>query len=134
MTLAPERLQATQADIDAVTAAVTDYLEGWVTGDAKRHARAYHPECVKRRMAVDEETGVYVLRTISPQTMVDYAATGSSVVEDCEFEIVIDAISEDMASVRCYSCNWVDFIHLVKAREEWRLFHVVWHSQPEAEA
>lgn len=129
MAITLNQMEAPQRDIDGVTSAVLAYVEGWVEGDSERHARAYHPECVKRRLVVDEESGVYELETTSPQTMADYAATGLSVVEDCEFEIIIDAISEDIASVRCYSCRWVDFIHLVKARGEWRLFHVVWHRQ-----
>ncbi len=131
MTLAPEKLQASPADIDGVAAAVHAYIEGWVKGDAEWHASAYHPECVKRRLYPDEETGVYELATLSPQSMVDYAATGRSVVADCEFDIVIDDISDNIASVRCYSCRWVDFIHLVKARGEWRLFHVTWHHRRE---
>lgn len=130
MTLAPPRLEASKEDVEGVRSAVLAYIEGWVQGDPERHATAYHPECVKRRMVREEDSGVYSLVTISPQSMVDYASTGSSVVEDCTFEIVIDAISEDIASARCYSCQWVDFLHLVKARGEWRLFHVVWHRQP----
>lgn len=33
----------------------------------------------------------------------------------------------DIASVRVYSCHWVDFLHIVRARGEWKLFHVTWH-------
>jgi hypothetical protein len=25
--------------------------------------------------------------------------------------------------------NWVDFLHVVKARSEWRLLHVTWHNK-----
>lgn len=34
-----------------------------------------------------------------------------------------------MASVRIYSCRWVDFLHIVKARGDWGLFHVTWHDR-----
>lgn len=57
--------------------------------------------------------------------MADYAALGT--VPACEAEIIIDAISEGIASVRVYSCRWVDFLHVVKARDEWGLFHVTGH-------
>ena len=129
MTLAPEKLIASQEDIDAVTRAALDYLEGYVEGDSERHARSYHQECLKRRYDTDVESGVTELTVIPPQVMVDYAATGRSVVENCEVEVIIDAISEDIASVRVYSCNWVDFLHVVKARGEWKLFHVTWHPR-----
>ncbi len=129
MTLAPEKLIASQEDVDAITKAALDYLEGYVSGDAERHALAYHPECLKRRLDRDEETGVYELIVVPPQVMVDYASTGRTIEDDCQFEVVIDAVSEDIASVRVYSCNWVDFLHVVKARGEWKLFHVTWHDR-----
>lgn len=127
MTLAPTELVAAQEDIDAVMAAAFDYIDGYIEGDAERHARAYHPECLKRRYETDEESGVAELVVLSPRIMADYAAL--SQISDCETEVVIDAISEDIASVRIYSCRWVDFLHIVKARGEWRLFHVTWHGR-----
>lgn len=127
MALAPTELTAPQEDIDGVTAAALDYIDGYVDGDADRHARAYHPECLKRRYVKDEESGVTELIVMSPHVMVDYAAR--SEMSDCEVEVVIDAISDDIASVRIYSCRWVDFLHIVKARGEWKLFHVTWHGR-----
>lgn len=127
MTLVPTELIATKEDIDGVMTAALDYIEGYVEGNADRHARAYHPECIKRRYTIDDDSGVAELVVMSPQTMVDYAALSD--LTDCETEIVIDDISEDIASVRIYSCNWVDFLHIVKARGEWKLFHVTWHGR-----
>lgn len=127
MTLVPTELTATKEDIDGVMTAALDYIEGYVEGNADRHARAYHPECIKRRYTTDDDSGVAELVVMSPQTMVDYAALSD--LTDCETEIVIDDISEDIASVRIYSCNWVDFLHIVKARGEWKLFHVTWHGR-----
>lgn len=57
MNLAATDLIATKEDIDAVTTAALDYIEGHVDGDAERHARACHRECVKRRFVTDEESG-----------------------------------------------------------------------------
>lgn len=132
MSLAPTELAASQEDIDAVMRAALDYIEGFLEGDAKRHERAYHLECIKRRFVEDEDSGVTELQVLTPRVMVDYAATGKSVMKDCEVEVIIDAISENMASVRIYSCLWVDFLHIVKARGEWGLFHVTWHRTAES--
>jgi hypothetical protein len=133
MTLAPEKLTAAQEDIDAITGAALDYLEGYITGDPERHARAYHSECLKRRLDRDEESGVFELTVIAPQAMVDYADTGRTIEKDCQFEVIIDAVCEDIATVRIYSCNWVDFLHIVKARGEWKLFHATWHRRQAGE-
>jgi len=112
-----------------VTTAALDYIEGYIEGDAERHARAYHPECIKRRYTTDEDSGIDELVVISPRVMTDYAAL--SQMSNCDTEVIIDAISEDIASVRIYSCRWVDFLHVVKARGEWKLFHVTWHGRSE---
>jgi hypothetical protein len=61
--------------------------------------------------------------------MVDYASTGRTIEDECQIEVIIDGVSEDIVSVRVYSCNWVDFLHVVKARGEWKLFHVTWHGR-----
>jgi hypothetical protein len=128
MTFAPTGLPASQDDIDAITRAALDYVDGYTRGDADRHLNAYHPECLKRRYSVDRRSGVEELQVLSPRVMADYAAAGPP-IDDCETEVVIDAISEDIASVRVYSCRWVDFLHVVKARGEWKLLHVTWHAR-----
>lgn len=129
MGLAPKQLTASQADIDAVTAVAREYIDSYAAGDAERHARVYHPECAKRRFVTDPDSGVTELITLSPRTMADYAAASGAMEEGCPAEVVVDDISEDLASVRIYSCRWVDFAHIVKARGEWGLFHVTWHGR-----
>ena len=123
-----DHIRALEDDVEAITAAALDYLEGYVSGDAVRHARAYHPEAIKRRYTEDED-GIFSMINLSPQTMSDYAATQDSPDEADSAEIFIDDVAHDIASVRIYSPRWVDFLHIVKARGEWRLLHVTWHSR-----
>jgi len=130
--MARTRLEAAQPDIDAVTRVANEYIESYVGGHARRHAEVYHPESLKRRYVTDHATGVTELVTLSPRIMADYAVASGPMGGDCETEVVIDDISEDMASVRIYSCRWVDFAHIVRARGEWRLFHVTWHGRSPA--
>ncbi len=55
--------------------------------------------------------------------MADYAATvgwNPNLAADSGPEIIIDAISQDIASVRIYSSHWVDFLHLTRARGDWK--------------
>ena len=129
MALAPKTLDAPQADIEAVTQVAREYIESYARGDAEGHARVYHPECLKRRYVTDDASGVTELVVLSPQVMADYAKASGPMDGDCETEIVIDDISEEMASVRIYSCRWVDFAHIVRSRGEWRLFHITWHGR-----
>lgn len=128
----PDRPTPAQDDVDAITRVALDYLEGYVSGDAKRHLRSYHPEAVKRRYTEDED-GIFGIVSLSPQTMADYAATESGSDTGGSIEVVVDDVYEDIASVRVYSARWVDFLHVVKARSEWRLFHVTWHARGPAD-
>ena len=120
-------MSADPADVDAITAVAHAYLETYVSGDSEGHLRVYHPEAVKRRFTVGDD-GMHGLIVLSPQIMAD-SAPQQDVDGDCPVEIVVDDVFEDIASVRVYSCQWVDFLHVVKARDEWRLFHVTWQRR-----
>ena len=58
--------------------------------------------------------------------MVDVARIDRKRVNDPSYEIIIDDLSEDIASVRLYSDGWVDYLHVVKARGEWKLLHAAY--------
>lgn len=116
----------------AIEAAALDYLSGYLEGDADRHESSYHPEAIKRRYSQDED-GVFGMVNLSPRTMADYAARNEP-EHDCDFEIFIDDVSQDIASVRVYSCHWVDFLHIVKARGVWKLLHVTWHGRDDPDS
>ncbi len=130
MGLDPSIVGVPQEDIDAITRAAEDYLYGYVLGEADRHLGSYHPEAIKRRFTQDED-GVFGVINLSPQTMADSAATQTATAGDAE--IIIDGVYNDIATVRVYSPWWVDFLHVVKARGSWKLFHVTWHRREQPE-
>ena len=129
MAVVPASLSADASDLEAIEAVALDYLVGYVTGDPDRHLNAYHPEAIKRRYS-ESDDGVVGMVNLSPRTMADLAAI-TEPEDDCDVEVFIDDVSEDIASVRLYSCHWVDFLHVVKARGEWKLLHVTWHRRPD---
>ena len=126
MALVEDRVGVSESDIESIRQVALDYLEGYVSGDAERHLRSYHPEAIKRRYSVGTD-GVVGVITLSPQTMADDAALQTP--QPVEAEIIVDAVYDDIASVRVYSPWWVDFLHVVKARGEWKLFHVTWQRR-----
>ncbi|MCI0425123.1 MAG: nuclear transport factor 2 family protein [Actinobacteria bacterium] len=127
----PSQVGVSQEDIESIRRAALDYLEGYVSADAPRHLGAYHPEAIKRRYTVHDE--VFGITTISPQTMSDDAALQTP-RDVGDFEILIDGVYHDIATVRVYSQWWVDFLHVVKARGSWKLFHVTWHRRVEPDS
>jgi len=126
MGLVVDRVGVSASDLEAINQVALDYMEGYVSGDADRHLRSYHPEAIKRRYSVGKD-GVVGIISLSPQTMADDAALQTP--KQVEAEIIVDAVFNDIASVPLYSRWWVDFLHVVKARGEWKLFHVTWHRR-----
>lgn len=128
MATVADHISAHAADIEAIEAAALDYLLGYIGADPQRHIGAYHPEAIKRRFTKDSD-GIFGLATISPTTMADFAATEDP-ADDPTVEVFIDDVVDDIASVRVYSQRWIDFLHVVKARGAWKLFHVTWYRRP----
>ena len=126
MALVEDRVGVSESDLEAINQVALDYLESYVSGDADRHLSCYHPEAIKRRYSVGTD-GVVGIVSLSPQTMADDAALQTP--KQVDAEVIVDAVYNDIASVRVYSPWWVDFLHIVKARGEWKLFHVTWHRR-----
>ena len=110
--------------------AVVDYCEGYYRRDPHQTLRAYHPECLKRSFE-ETDDGVFYLTVQTRASMVDVARVQKQRVEDPTYEIIIDDVSHDIASVRLYSDAWVDFLHVVKARGAWKLLHAAYDIRPE---
>ena len=110
-----------EADREGVMQAALDYVEAWYTGDAERHARAYHDECIKRIYAPNGS-----VELVSPAAMYDYCVSGNTVLDDAEWTVEIDDIVGSVASVRIDSTLYVDYLHLAKARDKWGLFHITY--------
>ena len=110
---------------DQVRRAVLDYAEGWFLGDGERMARALHPAFIKRR-AVDEGDG---FETFDRDDLLEFIENGIGVDRDCTYDIVVDHVSESIASARCVSCDYVDLLHLGRFDEGWMLIHVYYRHR-----
>lgn len=126
MAPAQDQVGITDTDVEEIERVALDYLEGYVSGDAERHLQSYHPEAIKRRYHLGTD-GVVGIIHLSPQIMADDAALQTP--QQAEAEIIIDAVYDDIATVRIYSPWWVDFAHVVKARGAWKLLHVTWQRR-----
>jgi len=112
------------ADRAAIRQAVLDYFEGWYEGDADRMARAVHPDLAKRSLAEDRD------RTTTAQEMIDLTRNGvgraRAPAKPTPPDIRIDHVSGGMASVSAASGPYVEFLHLVKSADGWRIINVLW--------
>ena len=118
------------SDLAEIRKAVVDYCEGYYRRDPDQTFRAYHPECLKRGFN-ETEHGVFYLISQTRASMVDVAHIDALRVDDPTYEIIVDDVSNNIASVRLYSDDWVDFLHVVKARGAWKLLHAAYDTRPE---
>lgn len=117
-------------DIDGITQASRDYIEGWYSGDAERMRRCLHPELVKRTLMYDVGGGTWLLRPPSTaEMMVQFTGRGGgSDVPEAErtIEITIRDVFRHIACVQVVSRDMMDYLHLVKLNDQWFIINVLW--------
>lgn len=114
---------------DAVRSVALDYIEGWYLGDSHRMDRALHGDLIKRTPRPDAVSGED-LRTVSKARMVDLTrSSGGRDVADPAIRVVVDDVSDDIASARTYSADFVDFLHLVKLPDGWKIAHALFRQR-----
>ncbi len=124
------------ADTKAITQTVSNYIEGWYTGDADRMESCLHPDLVKREVSVHPQTGRSVLSPVSATWMVEYtrAGQGSATPESKRhYEITILAIWENIASVRMVASGFVDYLHLARFNDSWVIVNVLWQRRDQTQ-
>jgi hypothetical protein len=113
---------------EAIIATARDYIDGFATGDSSRMRRSLHPDLAKRRISG---------QPVAPpnQTandLVGIAArnqgrgTGQSTPAD---SIRILDRYRDIAMVRIGVAGWVDYLHVAKFGQEWKIINVVWQTR-----
>jgi hypothetical protein len=114
-----------------IVACVLDYYEGWFDGDAARMERALHPELVKRTLARDSD-GAEALEMDTAQDMIEATTRGvgkkrdESTGGDRRIEISVDDVHGGIASVTAHSAVYVDYLHLARTREGWKIVNALW--------
>lgn len=110
-------------DREAIVAMATDYIQGWLDGDAERMGRSLHQDLVKR--TVDDDSRV---QTLDRATMVELTTAGYGRELARPFEITILDLYRDIATVRVVSSAYVDHLQLVRVAEGWAILNVLWQA------
>jgi hypothetical protein len=111
--------------------AILDYANGWYDGDTGRMRRALHPDLAKRIM---KEDGAAVSHMTADQLI---AITNKRAGKKTPKSERVAKISHvDMlgsaAMAKLEMKDWVDYLHLVKTRDGWKIVNVLWEHSPEA--
>ncbi|MGA9529561.1 MAG: nuclear transport factor 2 family protein [Terriglobales bacterium] len=112
------------SDEAAVRATVTDYIEGYYTGNAARMEKSLHPHYLKHTISgaddhlkMTEKTGLQMVQNVR----LNGPVTSTVKTE----QITVLDMAGDIASAKLVTAQWVDYITLSKWNGEWKIVSVV---------
>ena len=119
--------QTSSSDVGEVESVVRDYIEGWYTGDAGRMDRALHEDLVKRIPVHEGSPAMTRLHPVTKSRMLEMTAEGGGKNPEAAFEISVDDVSTDIATARVLSPEYLDYLHLAKTQEGWKIVNALFH-------
>jgi hypothetical protein len=110
-------------DVFAVRATVTNYIQGYFTGDAQRMQQTLHPHYLKHVIHGDipmrEMTGADMMKNVRRDGPPNMPAADKT-----EQVTVLDIVGE-IASAKLVTPGWTDYITLSKVNGDWKILSVV---------
>lgn len=115
--------QISNDDSSAVRATVTNYIEAYYTGDARRMEQTLHPHYLKHmihgEIPMRDKTGPQMVEEIRSHGIPDIPQ-----VQRTEQVTVLD-VAGTIASAKLVTPGWVDYMTLSKSGGEWKILSVV---------
>jgi len=114
---------------EKIEEAARDYIEGWYAGDAERMERALHPDLAKRGVLRDRESGAVTLVPVARERLLAAAAERAGAETDPAarvFRVEILDIQRNTAVVKTVSADFVDYLHLARFGDDWRIVNAIW--------
>jgi hypothetical protein len=118
-----------QDDETQIRAAALDYIAGVLEADPTRMERCLHPELAKRAYLPGVD-GKPQFSHMSALNLILDAHT-FKVVPGRHAEVVILDRYEGAASVKTTFDRWIDYMHVVKVGDAWKIINVLWEITPE---
>lgn len=116
------------ADSAAIRATALDYIEGWYAADEERMERALHPHLAKRFVETLPNGGVRLTDTSALELVQQVRNGGGSATpaEGRRTDVQILDVFQGVASVRVDAHGWIDYMHIARFGNEWRIVNVLW--------
>ena len=116
-----------ETDNEAIVATVMDYFEGWFDGNMERMERAVHPGLNKRHVPVGM-TGSELSGVTTAAQMIGWTRDGEGKAErptDLAIIVRVDDIHEQIATATVYSAVYIEYLHLARTAEGWRIVNAL---------
>jgi hypothetical protein len=110
-------------DSAAVRTTVTNYIEAYYTGDARRMEQTLHPHYLKHMIHGDipvrQKTGSEMVREVRTHGPADIPQSNKTE------EVTVLDIAGSIASAKLVTPGWVDYMTLEKVGGDWKILSVV---------
>lgn len=124
------------ADEKAIEEAALNYVEGWYEGNPDRMEKALHTDLAKRRPHLLKQSGGTLLDDISASNLIEYTRAGFGKLkegEEMNNEFILLDLYENIATVKLISKDFMDYLHLAKFDNGWKIVNVLWVPVKKAE-
>ena len=126
-------------DSIAIKTTALDYIEGYFLNDAKRMEKALHPELVKRSIQKTKDGTEFILN-LGASYMVMRAANNTNrhaANPEGPIETIVEIydIVGNAATVKLSTnqYDFIDYLHVGKYNNEWKIINVLWANLPKVE-
>jgi len=120
-----------ETDVDQVVAAATEYLTSFYSGSAEERAarieHVLHPRLAKRSPSHLRDDGTFHEWTV-PE-MIEIAAGSVDDPPKRPYSVRVLDLSRTMASVRTDAEWGIDYMHLAKIGDGWKVVNVLWDPE-----
>ena len=132
---APAPYVAPAADVEAVRRAALDYIEAIYEADPTRIERSVHPTLAKRGYYVNRD-GAWQESPMTYdqllQTARTWNANGKTLREGAPKQVTVLEVLDKTASAKIVAQWGIDYMHLAKYDDGWKILNIVWQSHPQA--
>ncbi|WP_281986594.1 nuclear transport factor 2 family protein [Aquimarina aggregata] len=95
--------------------------------------RVFHKELAKRTIGYDRDNKKQIIRETSYDQMVSFAESwnqsGTKFPPKPSNNIKILDIYDHIATVKLFSDNWVEYLHLTKTNGQWQIINLLWQDK-----
>ncbi len=121
-----------ERELEAVTAAALDYMEGAHEGNADRIARSVHTELCKVSIRRIPQTGREALNRAGYSRLAELIRADAVPLppEERNIKITVFVVREGLACALATSSVFYDYQHLAKIDGTWKLINVLWRYHP----
>lgn len=118
-------------DVLAITTTLLDYFEGWFEADPDRIGSVLHPDLAKRGVRADP-SGQQVV-SMTAEQMVGWTRDGEGARErpaSLNIRVEVVEIHQQIATAVVHSTVYVEYAHLVRAHDGWRILNTIYMRRP----